>query len=297
MIFKFLGWLYTAGGSWEEAEPKVKALLDKGFSVTSDILGEFVKEPESVIAAVAEYIDHIKILGELQRDRGTGNIVSVAIKPSRIGLEISQLNFQKNLMDILRCSRNCGVFVWIDAEEKKDREAVLSIVLRMRTFNYMNIGLAIQCVHSDAKEVARQLWEKHIAIRLVMGAYTDCDLKKKSEIIKNFKDVFWTALFYYKNSAEKGVVALASHNSELVDYGRAFYIDQDLRGVIQFQMLYGIRAKLQRELVALGYDVLIYTGWGRDRFGFLMRRILEGIRPSALWLFLRNIPEAWKYGV
>lgn len=297
MLFKFLASIYTAGKTFEEAKPKIEALISRGFSVTSDILGEFTKDPNQIKSVVDEYVGHIRTLGLLQKAKGTGNILSLALKPSRIGLELSPLHFINNLTKILRVAKEYGIFIWIDAEKKKDRARVLQIVIQMHGQGFRNIGLAVQCVHSDAKNIAKQLWEKHIAIRLVMGAYTDCDLKKKSAIIKNFKDVFWSALFYYKNSAEKGIVALATHNSELVGYGRAFYNDPGLRGVIQFQMLYGIRAKLQMELVALGYNFLVYAPWGPDWFGYLMRRITEGIRPSALWMFLRNIPEARKYGV
>jgi len=64
-------------------------------------------------------------------------------------------------------------------------------------------------------------------------------------------------------------------------------------------MLYGIRVKLQLELVkkllVMGVNLLIYVPWGPDWLGFLKRRLKEGVQPGAKWLFVRNIFETLRY--
>ncbi len=296
MLFKLLANIYTAGRTFGEAKPRIDALTRRGFSVTSDILGEFNKDRERIEQAVDEYLLHMQVLGLLQKAKGTGNIVSLAVKPSRIGLEHSYGVFQKNLHIIAEAAKNAGIFLWTDAEKKKDREIVTVSNIRERAMGFDNIGQAIQCVHSDAEKFIEELLKWNIGIRFVKGAYTDGDLKKDTDIVQNFKNCFWSALFHFRNSKEKATIAAATHDSRLIDYALRFReIDPDLAQFIQIQMLYGIRVKLWFELIRKGVDLLIYVPWGPDRIGFLKRRLKEGIQPGAKWLFIRNIFEAWFY--
>jgi len=52
-------------------------------------------------------------------------------------------------------------------------------------------------------------------------------------------------------------------------------------------MLYGVRPKLQVELAARGYAVLVATPYGPDWYRYLMRRLAE--RPANLLFLLRNL--------
>ncbi|HKT48101.1 MAG TPA: proline dehydrogenase family protein, partial [Candidatus Acidoferrales bacterium] len=55
----------------------------------------------------------------------------------------------------------------------------------------------------------------------------------------------------------------------------------------EFQMLYGIRTDLQRQLVREGYRLRIYIPYGADWFPYFMRRLAE--RPANLAFFLRSL--------
>jgi proline dehydrogenase len=55
----------------------------------------------------------------------------------------------------------------------------------------------------------------------------------------------------------------------------------------QFQMLYGVRPRLQLDLVRRGYDVLVATPYGPEWYRYLMRRLAE--RPANLLFFARNL--------
>ena len=54
----------------------------------------------------------------------------------------------------------------------------------------------------------------------------------------------------------------------------------------EFQMLYGVRTDLQRQLVRDGYRLRIYVPFGTEWFPYFMRRLAE--RPANLGFFLRN---------
>ena len=78
-------------------------------------------------------------------------------------------------------------------------------------------------------------------------------------------------------------VAVATHDERLVE--RAVRAAPS-RDAFQIQMLYGVRPRLQLDLVRRGLDVLVATPFGPDWYPYLMRRL--GERPANLLFLLRN---------
>jgi proline dehydrogenase len=78
--------------------------------------------------------------------------------------------------------------------------------------------------------------------------------------------------------------AIATHDLELVDLARS------LAGVrhnyFEFQMLYGVRTSLQKELVEQGFPMRVYLPFGSQWYPYLTRRL--GERPSNAWFFVRS---------
>jgi proline dehydrogenase len=59
------------------------------------------------------------------------------------------------------------------------------------------------------------------------------------------------------------------------------------KGPWEFQLLYGVRTKLQARLLADGFPVRIYVPYGAAWYPYLTRRIAE--RPANLWFFVRAV--------
>jgi len=55
----------------------------------------------------------------------------------------------------------------------------------------------------------------------------------------------------------------------------------------EFQMLYGIRRDLQRQLVADGYRMRVYVPYGTEWWPYFMRRMAE--RPANVMFVLRGL--------
>jgi proline dehydrogenase len=55
----------------------------------------------------------------------------------------------------------------------------------------------------------------------------------------------------------------------------------------EFQMLYGIRADLQRKLIAQGYTVRVYVPYGSHWYPYFMRRLAE--RPANVLFLVSNL--------
>ena len=59
------------------------------------------------------------------------------------------------------------------------------------------------------------------------------------------------------------------------------------RDRFEFQMLYGVRPRLQLRLAARGFKVLVATPFGPQWYPYLMRRLAE--RPANLLFVARNL--------
>ena len=78
------------------------------------------------------------------------------------------------------------------------------------------------------------------------------------------------------------------HDDRLISRVLAFTEERAIpRSRFEFQMLYGVRPRLQADLLARGYRVLIATPYGPDWYPYLMRRLAE--RPANLLFVLRNL--------
>ncbi len=58
------------------------------------------------------------------------------------------------------------------------------------------------------------------------------------------------------------------------------------RSAFEFQMLYGVRRDLQRELVAEGFGVRVYVPFGTEWYPYFMRRLAE--RPANVLFLAKN---------
>jgi proline dehydrogenase len=82
--------------------------------------------------------------------------------------------------------------------------------------------------------------------------------------------------------------AFATHDEKLIlaikEFARAHSIG---RGRFEFQMLYGVRRGLQKQLRDEGYIVRIYIPYGKSWYPYFTRRLAE--RPANLFFFLRSL--------
>ena len=88
--------------------------------------------------------------------------------------------------------------------------------------------------------------------------------------------------------AEGTYPAIASHDEKIVREAQRHIGEQKLdRGRFEFQMLYGIRRDLQRELVSQGFRLRLYVPYGDAWYPYFMRRLAE--RPANLIFLAKNL--------
>ena len=125
-------------------------------------------------------------------------------------------------------------------------------------------------------------------MRLVKGAYKEppeIAYPRKADVDANFVRLMKRLL------ESGGYHAIATHDSKMIAATETF---ARARGVgldrFEFQMLYGVRRQLQRQLLRQGCRVRIYVPYGRQWYSYFMRRLAE--RPANLLFLLRNLFRA-----
>jgi proline dehydrogenase len=120
-------------------------------------------------------------------------------------------------------------------------------------------------------------------LRLCKGAYVEppeIALTSGEEVDQAFASQLRTLM-----ASPSTTPAIATHDTALVDLTRR--LAGDRKGPFEFQMLYGVRSELQRQLVAEGFPLRIYLPFGSQWYPYLTRRLAE--RPANALFFARAV--------
>ena len=84
---------------------------------------------------------------------------------------------------------------------------------------------------------------------------------------------------------------IATHDEKMIEATISFAKAENISAsAFEFQMLYGVRRDLQRELVKRGYGMRVYIPFGAEWYPYLMRRLAE--RPANALFIARNLFRA-----
>lgn len=272
--FFFLARRFVAGETVADAMAAVRALNDAGMTASLDFLGEDVLDRETAERAVGTYAAMLDAI----RDRGVRSNVSV--KLTAIGLLIDEELALNNLLRILERARaNPDPFVRIDMEGSALTERTL--VLFERAFAASgNVGIVLQAMLARTPADLERAIALGARVRLCKGAY-----REPPELAYRSMPQIRAA---YIRLAEillvRGVYpGIATHDRRLIaaveEIARRDGIASDR---FEFQMLYGCRPQLQRELVERGYRLRVYVPFGTHWAGYFYRRVAER-RENALF--------------
>jgi proline dehydrogenase len=270
---------FVAGESLDAAVPILRRLNDDGLLTNTTLLGEGVRdeaETRAVVDAYRELLDRIQ--GEQLR-------TNVSLKLTHLGLSIDEELARSNLAELVARAGVVGNFVRIDMEESAHLEATLRIYRSLRDEGHDNVGAVLQAYLFRSEADLAALLPLAPNLRLVKGAYLEppaIAYPKKSDV-----DAAYVRLLEASLSGG-GFTAVATHDATLIEHAISFAREHEIpRERFQFQMLYGIRPQLQRDLVGRGFDVLVAAPYGPEWYRYLMRRLAE--RPANLLFLLRSL--------
>jgi proline dehydrogenase len=270
---------FVAGESLDAAVPVLRRLNESGLLTNTTLLGEGVGGEAATRAVVASYRE---LLDRIEAESLRTN---VALKLTHLGLAIDEELAHRNLAELVEHAAARGNFVRIDMEESAHVEATIRIYRRLRESGRDNVGAVLQSYLYRSEDDLAALLPLAPNLRLVKGAY----LEPAEVAYPEKKDVDAAYVRLLEASlAGGGFTAIATHDETLIEHAIAFTRD---RGVpnerFQFQLLYGVRPRLQLDLVRRGYAVLVAAPYGPDWYRYLMRRLAE--RPANVLFLLRNL--------
>jgi proline dehydrogenase len=270
---------FVAGETIDEAMVNLKRLEDQGFKTNTTLLGEGIADEVEALAVVGEYI---YILDRLHEE---GLKTNLSVKLTHLGLDLGEDVAYRNVERIVEHAASLGTFVRIDMEESARVDVTLLIYRNLRTSGHDNVGTVLQTYLYRTERDLKMLMEYQPNLRIVKGAYLEppqIAYPKKRDV-----DVAYLRAVKY-SLAHGGYTAVATHDDRIIDYVIEYTTRNNIsQDKFEFQMLYGIRTELQRDLLERGYKVLVATPFGPDWYPYLMRRMAE--RPANLLFVARQM--------
>ena len=269
---------FVAGETLDQALAVSRRLNDEGITVTLDHLGESVSSLDEAANARDVYV---KTLTAIHDSGIRGN---VSLKLTQFGLDFSYEQCLANVEQLVRCADSLESFVRVDMESSAYTDRTLDLVERLHA-KYPRVGVVIQAYLFRSKDDVERLCDARIRVRLCKGAYLEphtVAFAGKADVDQNFIDLMRLLL-------DRGEYpAIATHDPRMIDATKAYAQEKKIsRDAFEFQMLYGIRADLQRQLIAEGYRLRLYVPFGKAWYPYYMRRLAE--RPANVFFILRNL--------
>jgi len=256
---------FVAGESPAEAVQHARELNRRDVAVILNLLGEHYDDRADADADADAYIDLAETIAEDDLD------ACISVKPSQIGLSLSDDAFCENLARIVAVADDHGVFVWIDMEDHPTTDVTLDAFERHARETGGNVGVCVQANLERTREDLERLAELPGKVRLVKGAYDepgDIAYRKKAKVDEAYRD----CLAFMFETFDDGV-AVGSHDPAMVDYAAELYAEHGTP--YEVQMLMGVREDAQFDLASDDVEVWQYVPYGGKWFSYFYRRVRE----------------------
>jgi proline dehydrogenase len=270
---------FVAGETVDDAIAAARELNEAGMSVTLDYLGESVHDRAEARAAADQYLE---IIDRIVAEGINGN---VSLKLTQMGQDIDQEFLRTNVGRVLDRAAEHDMFVRFDMESSEYVQPTLDFFGRIWDDGRRNIGVVLQSMLRRTE--ADTLWanERQARVRLCKGAYAEPEsvaFPRKRDVDANFVRCMKLLL---EHGHYPGV---ATHDEAMIEATTQFAREKGIDpSRFEFQLLYGVRRDLQRQLVHDGWRVRIYIGFGTAWYPYFMRRLAE--RPANVLFIARQL--------
>jgi proline dehydrogenase len=254
---------WIAGDTVDDALIAAKSAYSLRRHAIINKLGEYHTSKKQIKVVLEEYQ---KIVNSFRKWKIRG---AISIKPTQIGLSISQKECNRNFEKIIQKARNAHVFVWLDMESSEHTDETIEIY---HTFfsKYERLGIALQANLKRTENDLNDLIGVGAKIRLVKGAYRE----KANIAFKTKKDVDNNFIKLMKILFKKGnEFAIASHDTKIIQ--KAQSLSKKYPRKFEFQFLKGIREEFKSDLVKKKFVVSEYIPYGVNWLPYSIRRIKE----------------------
>lgn len=268
---------FVAGETLDEAIEAARACNRAGMAVSLDYLGENCTTTADAQRARDAYLEIF------ERIHKEDLLANVSCKLTQLGLDLNVDFCQGLVVSIVEMAARYDNFLRVDMEGSLYTQRTIDLVKNVRSRNPA-VGTVIQSYLYRSETDVQDLLAYGCRIRLCKGAY-----KESAEVaFPQKKDVDFNYVRLMKMLLPSGFYhGIATHDPRMIAKTIRWAAAQQItKDDFEFQMLYGVRTDLQRQLVRDGYRLRVYIPYGSDWFPYFMRRLAE--RPANLAFILRN---------
>src|SRR5215472_8396521 len=269
---------FVAGETLPDALAVARKINSEGISLTLDHLGE------NVTSLAEAEISRDVYSCALSHIHESGIDANVSLKLTQFGIDLSADACGANVEHVVRRAAELRNFVRVDMESSEYTDRTLHLVSDLHA-RYDAVGTVIQAYLYRSEQDVEMLCARGIRVRLCKGAY----LEPPSVAFPHKPDVDSNYIRLMKVLLDHGVYpAIATHDAKMIAATKAYAAKRGMaRDRFEFQMLYGIRRDLQRQLVSEGYRLRLYVPFGEAWYPYFMRRLAE--RPANVLFFARQL--------
>jgi proline dehydrogenase len=268
---------FVAGETLDDAIAAARACNNVGMLVSLDYLGENCSTMADAQRARDAYF---QIFDRIAQEQLHAN---VSCKLTQLGLDLNMEFCEGLVLSIAERAAAHDNFLRVDMEGSVYTQRTIQLVKRARS-RTPAIGTVIQSYLYRSETDIQDLLAYGCRIRLCKGAY-----KESAEVAyPNKKDVDFNYVRLMKILLPSGFYhGVATHDPRMIAQTIRFAASKKItKDDFEFQMLYGVRTDLQRQLVHDGYRMRVYIPYGNDWFPYFMRRLAE--RPANVAFLARN---------
>jgi proline dehydrogenase len=271
---------FVAGTVTADALRATRELVDDGLAVSLDHLGEDTLTPDQAEQTRDAYLELLAALSDAELTPAA----EVSLKLSALGQKFDEKLAYDHAHAICAAASEAGTTVTLDMEDHTTTDSTLEILAKLRG-DFPTTGAVLQAYLRRTEGDCRELAGAGSRVRLCKGAYKEPESVAYQSAID--VDKSYVRCLNILMSGE-GYPMLATHDPRLISIGedRAKWFDR-MADTFEFQLLYGVRPTEQRRLADAGYTVRVYTPYGTQWYGYLMRRLAE--RPANMMFFARAL--------
>lgn len=265
-----IGKKYIAGLTLEDAVRYTKQLNNNNTETTIDVLGEFVSDKER---AIKERDASLKVLDAIYNEKLKSYL---SIKPTSNGLGID-FNFgYENIKMLIEKAKQLNLRCRLDMENSPYTDATINLYRKLLEDGYNNCGIVLQAYLKRTYSDIEALLPFKPNIRLCKGIYNESfeiAYKDKNEVRNNFNKCLELIVDNIPNGAYPEI---ATHDEELIQFAEKLIAKNNLSSdQYCFSMLLGVREERRKKLVAAGHNMIVYSPFGEDWYGYSTRRMKE----------------------
>ena len=270
---------FVAGETFAECAEVLARLNERGLHANTTLLGEDVLSADEARAVTLQYEQILDGIAE------RGLRVNVALKLTHLGLLLDEELAYENVRRLVDHAVARDNFIRLDMEHSGLVDQTLDIYRRLRAEGRDAVGTVLQAYLYRTPADLADLLPLQPNLRLVKGAYLephDVAYPRKADVDAAYSRLIEATL------AGGAYTAIATHDERIIEQTIALTERMGVaRDRFEFQMLYGVRSRLQLELVQRGFKVLVATPFGPQWYPYLMRRL--GERPANMLFVARNL--------